>query len=280
MRKLPINHPLIVAVASGDALATKSIVQKYPNIVSQPTTIDDAALHIAASQSHLKVCKVLLENGANPNQKGDGEKSPLHIAASSRSLKIVKLLLQHGANINSVDALGQTPFDIANINIDSKIPSTLRIASLLDTGDFASKLRLYIGKGRVNDAVRAIKSVPKIANSSAAAEFLYLAVIQESIAGSREIVECLLKAGIDPNKRDANMRELPISATDSFETAELLLQHGANPNIVNTSGDSPLKNAKQYKLHELEKVLLRYGAVLRPQTSKTKSKKTATKELK
>ena len=59
------------------------------------------ALHMAVKEDNEEHCKVLLENGADPNVfgvKSDYFKTPLHRA---RTQKVVQLLLKYGADPNS-----------------------------------------------------------------------------------------------------------------------------------------------------------------------------------
>ncbi|XP_028401651.1 ankyrin repeat domain-containing protein 39-like [Dendronephthya gigantea] len=87
-------------------------VQKYLDRKCSADILDSAgytALHYAARNGHLNVCKILLDYGANPNSlTRAGKASPLHRAAYSGHSNIVKTLIEHGGKLDLADVDGQT----------------------------------------------------------------------------------------------------------------------------------------------------------------------------
>ena len=73
-------------------------------------------LHQATMKNDLVYMKILLKNGADPNDFNDYKSAPLHWAAFSGHTKAISLLLQWGARINQRDTVGQTPLHHAVIN--------------------------------------------------------------------------------------------------------------------------------------------------------------------
>lgn len=65
--------------------------------------------HSAFDGLFLKITKILLENGADPNKTDYYGHTPLHRAASKGNAKIVKLLLEHQVDLDTRDATGSTP---------------------------------------------------------------------------------------------------------------------------------------------------------------------------
>ncbi|KAL3077634.1 hypothetical protein niasHS_013066 [Heterodera schachtii] len=74
-------------------------------------------LHIIAEKGDFALCKFLIDNGANVNQKADAcgrQLTPLHIACFKGHLQIVKLLVEEGnADIEAADSNGDTAFSLA-----------------------------------------------------------------------------------------------------------------------------------------------------------------------
>ncbi len=58
------------------------------------------ALHVAVAVDHLPAIQLLLEQGADPNQKRIGNLGPVTPIYAAQSLDIVKLLFQYGAELN------------------------------------------------------------------------------------------------------------------------------------------------------------------------------------
>ncbi|XP_046852481.1 ankyrin repeat domain-containing protein 39-like isoform X2 [Xenia sp. Carnegie-2017] len=87
-------------------------VQKHLEKNSCPDIVDSAgytALHYAARNGHIDVCRLLLRHGANPNcETRAGRATPLHRAAYGGHLEIVKLLVQYQAKLDLADIDGQT----------------------------------------------------------------------------------------------------------------------------------------------------------------------------
>ncbi|KAK3090146.1 hypothetical protein FSP39_009489 [Pinctada imbricata] len=64
-------------------------------------------LHFAASQGYETIVKVLLDKGANPNQKDMLGNTALHLAACTGHVPVVTLLLRAGTDICSVDRVSE-----------------------------------------------------------------------------------------------------------------------------------------------------------------------------
>ncbi|XP_033227101.1 ankyrin repeat domain-containing protein 39-like isoform X2 [Belonocnema kinseyi] len=75
------------------------------------------ALHYGARNGHCKLCKLLLENGANVNAlTRSGQATPLHRSATQGHVEITDLLLKSGADSNIADADGYTALHRAVIS--------------------------------------------------------------------------------------------------------------------------------------------------------------------
>lgn len=73
--------------------------------------VGSTPLHMASYNNNLKVVKLLLARGANPNSRDVYASTPLHTATKRRVLykRLIRTLIDAGADVNAVDIAGNTP---------------------------------------------------------------------------------------------------------------------------------------------------------------------------
>lgn len=152
---------------------------------------------------NIETLMFLIENGADLNVKNKNGDTPLH-DFSTYSSEPAKMLINHGADINAVNNDGFTPYDIAceykNLMLMNHY-KTLRAAN-----------------GPV------FNSLPQ----------LHLAVIRDEFGS----VKTLLSLGANPNQKSNGLT--PIFWATSASVAELLIQNGADLEVKNGDGETPL----------------------------------------
>jgi uncharacterized protein len=93
---------LLAASDGGDAAAVAAILDRHPEIVDERGCLSGhsglrTALHFGIR--HEAVVRTLLERGADPNIRDEGDNAcPIHFAAERGDLKVVQLLIEHGAD--------------------------------------------------------------------------------------------------------------------------------------------------------------------------------------
>jgi ankyrin repeat protein len=75
--------------------------------------IKAAPLHSAAAGRHIKLVKLLIEQGADPNARQDGGFTPLHAAAQNGDVESIRALLFYGADQDAKSCDGKSPLDYA-----------------------------------------------------------------------------------------------------------------------------------------------------------------------
>lgn len=82
----------------GDAAACASeLINRGALVDVKMISNRNTPLHLAVASGKLSLCKVLLENGADPSRQNSYGNAPIHVAVQSSSVEITKLLIDHGA---------------------------------------------------------------------------------------------------------------------------------------------------------------------------------------
>ena len=95
------------------------------NSVRDRGTLGDTPLHVAAIWGDVRVGKLLLDAGADPNVQGEYGNTPLHEAVGQKHHEFVKLLLAHGASKELHNDDGLTAADLANMSDDPRLKEIL-----------------------------------------------------------------------------------------------------------------------------------------------------------
>ncbi len=223
---------LFKAIEAGNVgVVTKLLAQGVSPIIMKDRW-GDTPLHAAARSGKLAIVKLLLAHGVSPNLRDLGRETPLHKAARFGRADVVEFLLSKGAKPN-----------VQN-NTDRKTP--LHLAAW---GAYARIVKLLLSKGAKPNVKDGYGDMP-----------LYLAARQNSPA----VVKLLLAYGANPNIKNAEGETSlhgtttgglqVLSSTMAGEerinpyyipggkvnTIKLLLGKGANPNIQDKRGSTPL----------------------------------------
>lgn len=185
-------------------------------------------LFLAAKKGNVEICEYLVTFcDANIEQKGLFEVpeertihwvTPLWAAAVSNKLNIVKYLIRIGANINSVSDTGSSPIRSACYMSNIEI-----VQHLVDSG-------ADIRKANFNGGTCLINSVQ-----------------------SPKLCSYLISKGADINARDIQDKSALHYAIQEhrLETAQLLIENGANPFAKSRYGDDALQTACLKGSHQI-----------------------------
>uniref|UniRef100_A0A6C0ED74 Uncharacterized protein n=1 Tax=viral metagenome TaxID=1070528 RepID=A0A6C0ED74_9ZZZZ len=246
-----------------------------------------------------EVTQLLLDLGSNINIKGQDGVTALMLSVSNNFAPFVKLLLENGADINEKDDSGRTALFFAvqkkyieilnillndrNIKIDEKDNNGLD--ALMYASAFGNKEALIIllnkdayiklkkddfGRTALFYAIKYnnLEIVKILVKNGAETTIIdnngdsYLALACHN--GNTEIVKILLENGASSVINEADIGGLTplLYATKRkhFDIIKLLVEHGADVNIQNKEGFTPLINSILYEDKKSVELLLKSGA--------------------
>ncbi len=222
---------LLAAASRGDAETVARILDERPGLIDERGTLAGhtglrAALHFGVH--HEPVVRLLLERGANPNIRDEGDHAyPIHFAAERGELGIVRLLVEHGADPNGEGT--------------SHLLDVVGWAVCFEYANHVDVARYLLAHG--------------------AQYTLWTAVALGEAAAIRELASA--GADLDARMDRTNHRRTPLHlAVIKKQPAALaaLIELGADLNLTDAVGLTPLDQAALDDEHELTRMLLDAGA--------------------
>ena len=246
------HYDMYVASAVGDTEFIRDILIHDTTLANVKDSSGRSALYYAAKQGHVQTLKILLEHGADPNQAetNASQGAALHAASSGNHLSCVKLLLAYGADVNAEVEASGTPVYIAM----SK--GFKEMQELLYSYGGTATLTAACTLGKIDLVGEILAVYPSAVNNGD-----YGPLAQAAGSGHTDIVRLLLKYEVDLNHPwyASNYMDYACRYAGK-EMVELLLDHGADPNLTNWLGVSYLHLLASKGNTELAKVMIDYGA--------------------
>jgi ankyrin repeat protein len=221
-------------------------------------------LHVAVEEGHPAVVQLLLDANAVVNAINISNKTPLHVAAGVGHPAVVQLLLDANANVNAIDFYEQTALHCAacyghdavgrlllKAGADSSIrgaggQTALHIAVTKEGNFRFIELLLAYGSSR-DDHTKEDKNVLLLAAQN----------------NTQNVVQPLLEISSDVNCQDVDGNSplhMVHTSADDQALFELLIKHGADINLRNNDGWTPLMVACYYDRLIEAGLLLQSGA--------------------
>lgn len=231
---------------------------------------------LAASQGHLGVVRLLIDEGCDIETIHHGTSTLLIVAVASAQLDVVRFLLERGARHNiREEPSGATPLAIA-----ARKGWLAGVRCLLEfgagpnplvEGDFCPVVWTYTEE--LPELIRLLMQQPDYVQNTSRDRTMLLCVA--ALCGLKDLtLELVLNGGCDPNKppdeafgSELDLQQTPLQwamESDRPDIVKILLSHGANPDgrQYHNRDDFmiPLITAARRGNVEITRLLLEYGA--------------------
>lgn len=227
-------HAIFEAAGKGDVERLKTLLDSHPALINERAEFPGSfgkrtALHYGVD--HAPVVKLLLERGADPNIRDDGDNAtPLHFAAEHQDLAVIQMLIEHGADpigdgtMHELDVLGwATAWDY--------IQAKPEVVQYLLSHGAQHSIFSAVAMGAIDEIRTIVSREPDALNrpmdaTNSRRRPLHLAIKK----GQRTALEVLLALGADTEARDrTGLTPLDQAAlAGEHDSARLLLDHGAS----------------------------------------------------
>lgn len=229
----------------------KSTISKLLSLGASTNVTDRGGctpLHLCITNTcSTHIAKLVLEAGANVNAKTNAGATPLHLAVTKEMRTMAALLIARKADINATDAQGETALHVAARRGYAPI-----VGLLLRNGAdvnavskiFNCPIHLAICKKRFAIVDILLDNNATVDASDAGGNTpLHLAVAKRL---RPKFIKRLVEQAPTTSSKKNDLGKSPLHLAienSNVETANLLVEEGADPNTVNNDGASPIRLA-------------------------------------
>ncbi len=215
-RLLPSIVALVCSGCSGDAavsakafIVSDELVSLEKLVRANPSTLrvrtpEGSLIHYGAAHGTPSCVKLLIDLGANANERGSNGAAPVHFAVKEKRSQTLQALIDRGADVSASDDDG------------------FRAIHLAASVGSAECLKRLLAAGALPDSIAGMKQTP-----------LHLAASKDADG----IARLLLKSGAAVDPRDEN-NETPLDYAVRWRcprVVELLRKHGAPLNLFSAA---------------------------------------------
>ena len=236
----------------------------------------------AARDGRMETVRMLLDAGANINERDANEITPLIIAITNNHPDVARFLIERGADIKAVDWYGRTPLwaavETRNMDVDNAT-----FVNSIDRAPYLDLIQVLLERGA--DPNARMKEVPpirrdflRITGSLSWVDFTgQTPFLTAALAGDLTVMKLLLKHGADPNiPTFAGTTALMAAAGVNWvfdqtfdegqpallEAVKLCVELGMDVNAVNSMGLTALHGAANRGSDDIIRYLVQQGARL------------------
>ncbi len=256
------NTPLHIATIKGNGHAIESLL-KAGALIDATDNFGRTSLHLAALKSQTDAAIILINNKSDVCAVNKNGNTPLHLACFTGLSKLIKILVDNGADINSKGSDGATP-------LHKCLKGGQNVLEELSKLNPDYEIRNADGKTAFEEAMENQLDIAefffKKMSGSNSSNPLWLKLNTACIEKPQTINEVLNENDInqiDINQIDNEGKSwLHYTAVDDrlIPLTKLLIEKGANQNIQDIFGRTPLFAAVKFKQYQTALTLLISGA--------------------
>jgi ankyrin repeat protein len=254
------------AAMKGDGVAVRALLSEKID-VNAPGTDGTPALHWSVRTDDLQTARLLITAGADvklPNRYG---LTPLALATANGNAAMMGLLIEAGADPNSADPAGETMLMTASkIGVIDAVRLLLDRGAVVDGRDeaFQQTALMFAIRENRNDVVSLLVSKGAQVNIKTRVGATPNWVLPNSVPGFGHGVG-IVRGGLPARGSRApipgGLSPLQYAARDGrLEAAKILLDNGADINLVEANGITPLITAIVNNRVEMARLLIDRGA--------------------
>lgn len=239
----------------GDKDICKLLIDKGANFKEK---IDgNTLLHIAAKKGKEPLVNLYINHALRIDEKGENGNTPLFVSIQEKNESITKLLMEKGANVNLGNFHGDTPLSLSvkqgNLNLMNLLME--KGADIQHVNEMGNTLLMELCGSSLANRKDQNKMISILIQSGIQinAKNIYgnSALSYALNTKNNHLIKTLLKLGGDVNISDSNGNTLihktvllalfeRLKNKDLEEVLDILLGSGANPNLKNNDGYTPL----------------------------------------
>lgn len=260
------NFPLFAASHHGDKETVRLLLELKEIDVNKSNIHGKSSLFIASQKGHLEIVKLLVEcEEIDLDKLDDKSQTPLYVACSTGKLAAAKLLVENGANIEKANRIGNTPLMIASRWHPSIVAYLISKGANVNTVNKDKRNPLFFAVSTNNiESVKAL--IDERSDFNAIDKFNLTPVFIAEKNGHFPVLKFLVDAGCDVSVKNSQGKSLLMLCCGKKSSSQLIKflvnEKGCDVNAVDNDGNSALHIAIENFQLETAKVLIQLGANL------------------
>jgi ankyrin repeat protein len=240
------------AIEEESLIALRFLRDMVESLVGATNNDGKTLLHLAAGNESLDIVTLLIECGCDINQLSADGITPLFDATKAGQTLIVQRFLDLGADVNRADTLVDTPLVIAAANdyleiIDILLQAGADVNKPGVNGDTPLFISIYDGQ---LDGTKKLLEAGADLDVKTNDNWTPFHAAADNIEKINFLLERAKDPELDAKAEDEQSVIYYAASWGNWDVVKVLLEHGADPNLFNAKGCTPLAAALTNK-HEI-----------------------------